>query len=111
MFEVLSSNRRRLALYVLDDTPDNVISLVDLIDEVVTLKTALDAAPLTTDRHTEIATDLYHWHLPVLDDLGVIDCDDRHNTIRYRPDPTLETWVERARTDELAPDSSVQRSA
>lgn len=111
MFEVLRSKRRRLTLYVLADTPDDVISLPDLIDEVVTLETALDAVALTTDRHADIAADLYHWHLPVLDDVGVIDCDDRHNTIRYRPDPLLDTWVGHARTAEVAADSSVQRSA
>lgn len=101
---MLASQRRRFVLYVLADAAERVTTLAELIDEVVTLETAIEFEPLTNDRLTEIATDLYHWQLPVLHDVGIIDCDSRHKTIRYLAPPTLEPWVRRARSEELAQD-------
>ena len=101
VLEVLSNRGRRFALYSLSDAADGVTDLGTLIEDVVTLESALDGAAVRRDRYLEVARDLYHWHLPVLADVGVLDRDDRHETIRYLGHPTLETWLARIRRDEL----------
>lgn len=101
VFEVLSDRHRRFVLYTLADLEDDVVPLEELVEEVVTLTAALDGDALTHERYRDIATDLYHWHLPVLADVGIIDCDARHDTVRYLRPPLLETWVDRVSHDEL----------
>lgn len=102
VLEVLSNRHRRFALYALTEADNGILSLNTLIDEVVTLAAALDEDAVTRDQYQQIATDLYHWHLQVLADVGLIDYDARQETIRYLPHPTLETWVERTSHDELS---------
>lgn len=101
VFEVLANRRRRFALYALTDASNGVVALDTLFEDVATLIAALDDDPVTRDRYLDIAADLYHWHLPVLDDVGLVECDTRSQTVRYLCDPTLETWLDRVKRDEL----------
>lgn len=98
---VLANRSRRFVLYTLSDAAEGVTDLATLVEDVATLEAAMDEAALRRDRYLEVATDLYHWHLPALADVGVVDCDGRHDTIRYRDHPALETWLTRVRRDEL----------
>jgi len=101
VFRVLANQTRRFALYALHDVPDGVLDLETLIEEVVTLTASLDIHAFTQERYVDIASDLYYWHLPVLADVGAIDYDTRHDTIRYLTPPSLEEWVARVRAAEL----------
>lgn len=101
VFELLANRRRRFALYALTGAPDGVVEVGTLVEEVVTLHAALAETAVTRERYLDIGTDLYHWHLPVLTDVGVADCDPRQRTVRYRSQPLLERWLARARQDEL----------
>lgn len=101
VFEVLANQRRRFALYTLTDAPNGVVDLDALFEDVVTLEAALADEALTRDHYVDAAADLYHWHLPVLADVGLVDRDDRSGTIRYRGQSMLETWLDRVRDDEL----------
>ena len=103
VLEVLSNRRRRFVLYSLADAAERVADFPTLVEDVATLEAAMDEAALRRDRYLDLAADLYHWHLPVLADVGVVDCDGRNDTIRYRDNPTLETWLARTRGDELSP--------
>jgi hypothetical protein len=44
--------------------------------------------------HDEFATELVETHLPRLDAAGVVDYDDRSDTVRYWGQPTVEKWLE-----------------
>lgn len=101
VFELLANRRRRFVLYSLCDATDGMVELPALVEDVATLEAALGEQPLTRHRYLEVGTDLYEWHLPVLTDVGVIDCDARHGTIRYWSRPELESWLRRARSDEV----------
>jgi len=101
VFELLSNRWRRFALYTVSGAPDGVIDFATLVEEVVTLDAALAETAVTREQYVEIGTDLYHWHLPVLADVGAVDCDSRQQTVRYQRHPLLERWVTRARQDEL----------
>lgn len=102
VLEVLANRNRRFALYALIEAPDGVMALDTLIENVATLTAALDREAVTRERYLDIATDLYHWQLPVLADVGVVEGDARHEMIRYRRDPVLETWLEQVRGYEIA---------
>lgn len=101
IFELLANQRRRLTLYTLTDATDGVTTLHSLIEDVTALSAALNETAFTKDQYRAVARDLYHWHLPVLADVGLIDCDARHEVIRYLNAPQLEAWIARARGDEL----------
>lgn len=101
VLEVLANRTRRFALYSLTESADGVTDLRRLVEEVVTLEAATGDVAVRRDRYLEVATDLYHWHLPVLADVGVVDCDGRHETIRYVGHPRLESWLDRIRREEL----------
>lgn len=98
---VLANRSRRYVLYALSDAAEGVTDLATLVEDVATLEAAIDEAALRRDRYLEVATELYHWHIPALADVGVVDCDGRHDTVRYRGHPTLEAWLSRVRRDEL----------
>lgn len=102
VLELLANQRRRFVLYTLADTPDQIVTFEVLFEDVATLETALAGDALTRDRYLNVVSDLYHWHLPVLADVGIIDCDDRSRTIRYWNPPLLDTWTARVRSDELS---------
>ena len=102
VFELLANRRRRFALYALTDASSDVLEIEALVEDVATLCAALDSAAVTRDGYLQTALDLVDWHLPVLSEVGVVECDPRHRTIRYRPHRGLEFWVDRARADELA---------
>ncbi|ELY49985.1 hypothetical protein C493_19973 [Natronolimnohabitans innermongolicus JCM 12255] len=111
VFDILSNCRRRYALYYLYDQPDDVATLEELADAVVRLQHAsVDAEPMVSDAdETELDPDerrrrtrleLQHTHVPKLEDLGVLELDQRSETVRYWTQPSLEEWLEHAKHKE-----------
>lgn len=101
VFELLANRRRRFALYSLLDSSEDPIEFETLIEDVATLEAAVLRQPLTRELYQDIAADLYRWHLPVLSDVGIVDCDPRHELIRCLDHPLLAQWAARVRQDEL----------
>lgn len=101
VLELLANQRRRFALYTCIDVATDVVDFHDLIEDVATLEAARADTALTRDRYLDVAGDLYHWHLPVLADVGVIETDSRSGSIRYWRSPRLETWAGRVKREEL----------
>lgn len=101
VLEVLADRTRRFALYSLADTVDGVTDVETLVEEVATLEAARRDAAVRRDRYLELATDRYHWQLPVLAEVGIVDSDGSGETIRYRRDPTVGAWLARVRRGEL----------
>lgn len=101
VLELLADQRRRFTLYSLLDSDSTLIEFETVIEDVATLEAAVADHALTRERYQDVAADLYQWHLPVLDDVGVIDYDARHDLIRYFGHPLLHKWATRIRQDEL----------
>ncbi|MFC6906864.1 DUF7344 domain-containing protein [Halalkalicoccus tibetensis] len=101
VFELLANKRRRFALYSLLGSSDAPIEFETLIEDVATLEAAILREPLTRELYQNVAADLYQWHLPVLSDVGIVDCDPRHELIRCLDQPLLAQWAARVRHDEL----------
>jgi hypothetical protein len=52
--------------------------------------------------HADLVDELRETHLPRLDAAGVVDYDDRSDTVRYWGQPTVEKWLEHvAEVDDL----------
>lgn len=101
IFEVLADRHRRFVLYGLVDAPDGVLEWNELLEDVATLEAGIEHGALRRDQVLDTASELHHWHLPVLADVGLVERDERQGTIRYLPHPAVERWVSQARGDEL----------
>lgn len=75
LLELLCHRHRRQILRFLGKRPTNTATVDELVDHVV--------AP---SGETSLSTEMYHVHLPKLDDAGLVDWDSRSGTIRYYPD-------------------------
>ena len=74
----VSDHRRRTLLRYLRQRPGETVSLETAIDVVA------DPDTDPPDKHS-VAIDLYHKHLPVLTDAGLITFDSERLTVRYDP--------------------------
>lgn len=101
----LSSPWRRWVLDYLDASEGETTSIDDLIDHVVERKTNWPAP----DRQT-VTYELYHVHLPMLADTGLLEFDPRSETVTYRADTELMMMVEQLRQDTLDADGPTGES-
>lgn len=88
-------DRRRIVAALVDD-PDTVMSLGNLADQVAVGPSPSATGPQLADRSRAA---LRHNHLPRLDDTGIIEFDERSDTVRYRPDERVERLLEFIRTE------------
>ncbi|MHB9288343.1 hypothetical protein ACKVMT_15040 [Halobacteriales archaeon Cl-PHB] len=77
-YRVLADDRRRATIEVLAERAEPM----DLVDLAATVRSRDDGGE-TTDQRIEAS--LHHRHLPLLDDLGLVEHDAEAN--RVRPDP------------------------
>ncbi|WP_435346340.1 DUF7344 domain-containing protein [Haloarchaeobius sp. HRN-SO-5] len=104
-FTTLSDPHRRYVLYYLTqhDTP------VDL-DALATRVAAWssDTTPAAVERTTvdRVRTELYHAHLPKLEELGVVTCRDDQREVDLAEDTELlQPYLDSARQSELGADA------
>lgn len=88
-YRSVADQHRRYILRYLRDTADEVVQLDELVDHVVQEETN----SRTPDRES-VRIDLYHVHLPLLADAGVIDFDSRTEEVRYRSHSSVETLLD-----------------
>lgn len=88
-YRSVADQRRRHALRYLRDVSAETAALEDLVDYAVQQETNSPAP----DREA-VQIDLYHVHLPLLDEAGAIDFDSRTETGRYRNHSTVETLLD-----------------
>lgn len=99
VFDLLADRRRRYALYYLYDQPDGVATIEEVTNHVVALETreaGPKQGPTISERKRSVRVELQHVHLPKLEDAGVLDIDQRSETLRYWTQPSLEEWLEHA---------------
>lgn len=87
LLSALSIGCNRSVLAHFRRTGDDVASLPELAAAVAERR---DHA--TTADPESIALYLHHAGLPKLADTGVVDYDERRNTVRYRGHPLLDGW-------------------
>lgn len=77
--DLLSNRRRRYVLYYLRKEGETV-SLAELAERIA------DWDESETRSTEAVVADLYHSHLPRMDDAGVVDFDDAANAVTLRED-------------------------
>ncbi|MFC7249179.1 hypothetical protein ACFQJ5_04920 [Halomicroarcula sp. GCM10025324] len=82
LFKALAGPRRCHVLSVLLDRPE--IAVDDLTDIIVGWQTTIDG-PAGPDEWAQIKIELVHAHLPLLDDIGLVEFDDQAGEVRLEP--------------------------
>lgn len=87
LFEALAHDRRQRVLDVLDDA-ETTLSLSDLARGVARRENARQPG-VDGETVRRVRLSLYHWHVPKLADVGLVDYDADRKTVR------LETATDR----------------
>jgi hypothetical protein len=72
VFEVLSSRRRRMVLYLLRQDGDTA-TVNELAEQIASLENDVPVDELTSQQQKRVYVSLYQTHLPKLDQTGIID--------------------------------------
>ncbi len=103
VFDLLSNQRRRYILYYLNDQQDAAVTVSELVDVVAEHEHRPDGSVSDPDEERDrIKMDIQHVHLPKLEDAGLIEHDQRSETVRYWTQPSVQEWVEHAQYKELS---------
>lgn len=87
IFRALLDQRRRYALYFLQDT--KVTNLNELATHVAAMEQDTDPAAVSSDQIEQVQISLVHADLPLLEDRGLVEFDQRSNAVRYARPPDL----------------------
>jgi len=79
-FKAVSNSRRRQVLLSLAQA-DGTLSVSELAREIAALENLVDPSEVTSDQRTTVHVALIQSHLGMLDDIGVIDYDERGKRI------------------------------
>ena len=83
IFEVLSNRRRRCVLHYLRSLSDGeTATLSEIASQVAAWENGVNASAVDYENRKSVQTSLYQLHLPKLADKGVVEYDQRSNTIR-----------------------------
>ena len=101
---VLANQRRRYALYYLQD--QTTATLQEVADQVASLETEEGEQTPESVPTDQVYTDFYHRHLPKLVDANLIEYDPREELVRYDCPRQLERVVDIIRWVENPVDGS-----
>lgn len=88
LYSVLADESCRHTLQYLHSTPDDTVSVEDLIDYTVMQRES-------ADNWEHAAIKFHHVILPQLEDAGYIDYDEQSNTVWYRRNSLLKWHFDR----------------
>jgi len=104
IFELLSSERRRMILHYLEDREEPV-KLRDLAKHIASVEEEVDESELTDDEIRRVYISLYQYHIPKMDDLEVISYDRDEGTVSLEePSKLLFPYLHLDPTSGLEPE-------
>ncbi|WP_436903005.1 DUF7344 domain-containing protein [Halovenus halobia] len=83
-FELLSNHRRRFTLHYLRQA-ENGTELGELAEQVAAWENEIPLEDISYDQRKRVYTSLQQVHLPRMDEIGVVDFDDRAGTVTMGP--------------------------
>ena len=83
IFEILSSERRRMIMHYLDDN-EGPVRLRALATHIAAVEEEKDEADLSDDEIRRVYISLYQYHIPKMDDFGVISYDRDEGVVSLR---------------------------
>jgi hypothetical protein len=84
LFELLANRRRRYAMHYLHQRDGETVSLSELSEHIAAWEHGVDAAELDYLERKSVRNSLHQFHLPKLDDAGVVEYDTRTSEVRLR---------------------------
>jgi len=81
LFEILANQRRRFALHYLRQRPDETTSLSALSECVAGWEHGVDPETLEYAERKSVRNSLHQFHLPKLDDAGIVAYDEDAGTV------------------------------
>lgn len=81
LFDILANQRRRFALHYLRQRPDDTVSLTELSEQVAGWEHDVDPAELDYRKRKSVRNSLHQFHLPKLDDAGIVAYDDQSSEV------------------------------
>jgi len=94
VFELLTDWRRRAVVLHFAHGDASTATLDTLATAVA--QRGVDRDGITVASVSAVRTDLVEVHLPRMDEKGVLDFDERSESVRYWGQPTIEKWAEHA---------------
>jgi DNA-binding transcriptional ArsR family regulator len=82
LFEVLSNRRRRYALHYLMQVEGETVDLGDISTQVAAWENGIDPDDLGYRDRKAVHTSLYQYHVPKLDDAGIVEYDSQRGVVR-----------------------------
>lgn len=93
LFDLLSDRRCMYALWYLYRSSEGTAGLDELVDSITDWERATtDHVPDEHERKVELS--LHHFDIPKLMERGIVDYDERTETVSYAGDPALESCFE-----------------
>lgn len=83
-FDLLSNHRRRYTLQYLEHN-GGTATLGELSDQIAAWENAIDIDEVSYDERKRVYTSLQQVHLPRMDDMAVVEFDDREGTVAIGP--------------------------
>lgn len=80
MLELLKNERRRIVLKYLVNQEEQTV-LGDLADHVTAVENDVDVQEITSNQRKRVYVSLYQFHLPKMNDMGVIEYKQKRGTI------------------------------
>lgn len=100
-FDLLSNHRRRYALHYLQQNGDGA-TLGELADHVAAWENDVDADVVTHDQRKRVYTSLQQVHLPRMDEMNVVEFDDRQGHVTIGPAAEdLDIYLEIVQDDDV----------
>lgn len=90
VLDTISNDRRRYILEYFYETDNDTATLDTLIESVMTQE--FDSTPSDREQE-ELSTIIHHVHLPYLQDVGLIEYDERSDRVRFYHHSVLDEWL------------------
>jgi hypothetical protein len=84
VFELLSNHRRRYALHHLQNNGERA-ELGEISEHVAAWENDIEVGAVSSAERKRVYTSLQQFHLPKMDDHGVVSFDDRSGTVELEP--------------------------
>ncbi|PSP25266.1 hypothetical protein BRC61_00290 [Halobacteriales archaeon QH_10_65_19] len=100
-FDLLSNHRRRYALYCLRQE-ENRATLGELADKIAAWENDIETDAVSYDERKRVYTSLQQVHLPRMDEMNVIEFDDREGVVEPGPAAAeLNVYLELVRGNDV----------
>lgn len=86
--QLLSREPRRKIMYVMEDENDRVFAYEDITEEMI------DRDHISEEEEERFRTQMIHIHLPKIEESGLVEHDQRSETIRYVQDKDVEELLD-----------------